>query len=97
MSGMIAAMSPDDDLSPEVRQQLLATLEEMAEVLRSIEGLADQRGYFDAWWTLVQRMIVVRGQALLAPVGPDFADAMQELCLEYDVFVETVLPNPPEH
>jgi len=94
---MIAAMSPDDDLSPEVRQQLLETLQEMAEVLQSIEELADHRGYFDAWWNLAQRMIAVRGQVLLDPIGPGFADAMEELCLEYDAFVETVLPNPQEH
>ena len=90
-------MSHENSLAPHLRDQLLDTLDEMEEVLRSIEALADQRGYFDAWWTLVQQMIAVRDQALLATVGPDFADAMQELCLEYDVFVETVLPNPPEH
>ena len=90
-------MSADEDLSPEVRQQLLETLQEMAGVLQSIEQLADHRGQFDAWWNLVQRMDAVRGQVLLGPIGPGFADAMGELCLEYDAFVATVLPNPPEH
>ena len=89
----------DDDhsLSPDVREQLLATLEEMAEVLRSIDGLAERRGYGEAWWELVRRMLVLRIRLQRGPLGEGFPDEMEDLCLAYDGFVETVLPGREDH
>jgi hypothetical protein len=82
----------DESLSPALREQLLESLEEMAEMLRSIEVLADQRGHFDAWWALVKGMIAMRGRVQLDQIGSGFSDEMGDLCTQYEAFIATVLP-----
>ena len=90
-------MTDNCRLATDIHDQLLATLDEMADVLRWIRDLADHRGCADDWRALVQRLIAMRVRLQVGPLGHDFEDAMDALCLAYDCFVETVLPNPEEH
>ena len=89
-------MNDDDELSPEVREQLLETLRDMERTLRSIEPLAESRGRSGYWWDLVCEMLRIKRRVEFGPLGTDFADAMHDLSAQYDLFVQTVLPDPRE-
>ena len=89
-------MNNEQELSPEVREQLLETLRDMNQTLQSIEPLAESRGRAGHWWDLVCEMLRVQRRVEHGPLGDDFADAMQGLSSQYDLFVQTVLPDPGE-
>lgn len=93
---MITSMDTDDELSPVVGEALLGTLQEIADLLRSIEKLAYERGRYDDWWSLVRRMLELRVRVARRLLGADFGQAMEALCAQYDVFVQTVIPSPDE-
>ncbi len=90
-------MEQADELSPEVRQQLLEVLEEMEGMLRAIHPLADSRGRSDYWGDIVRDMLTLRRRVEFGPLGDDFAAFMHDLSSQYDLFVETVLPPLDEH
>ena len=86
-------MEDDDRLAPETHRRLLATLDEMAEVLRSSREMAVRCGVGEHWWSLMLRMLDLRGRLKAGPLGDDFGGAVERLCLAYDHFVMIVLPD----
>lgn len=86
-------MENDDELSPEVREQLVETLDDMSQTLRAIEPLADARGRIDSWWAIVEDMLSLRRRVEFGPLGADFSQSMHDLSAQYDLFVTTVMPD----
>lgn len=90
-------MDIEHPISLSVRDQLMSTLDEIADMLRAVRELAAVRGCEDDWLALVKRLTPMRILLQFGPYSDNFEDDMDELCLAYDGFVSRVLPNPDEH
>jgi len=76
------------------RPSSVTTFGEIADMLKSMEDLADLRGLRDRWWALARRMLVLRARVNGRHMDGGFAEAIDDLCMDYDAFVTSVLPNP---